>query len=77
MDVRWSEAHESEQVDLFIEDSDVAVVYWLAAARELASRQGACGKGWSRFVDAAESECIRRGLPIAEMSKQKGLILLS
>ncbi|AFL89346.1 hypothetical protein Terro_3116 [Terriglobus roseus DSM 18391] len=78
MDLRsWREADKSEHVELFTEDSDVLVIYWLATARELASRQDAWEKGWSRFADAAESECMRRGLPIAELSKQKGLVLLS
>jgi hypothetical protein len=58
------EAGGSEWVELFADDSDVAVIYWLTAAKELAARQDTCRSAWNRFADAAEHECMRRGLPI-------------
>ena len=59
-----SETNEPEWIELFTDDSDAAVMYWLSAVRELIARQDSWQKGWSRFSYAAETECMRRGLPM-------------
>ncbi|AFL89386.1 hypothetical protein Terro_3160 [Terriglobus roseus DSM 18391] len=64
MSLRSPSENEPEWIELFTGDSDVAVIYWLTAARKLTCRNDALQKGWSRFAYAAEIECMRRGLPM-------------
>jgi hypothetical protein len=66
MDLQFSpEAKQPEEVDLFAEDSDSALIFWLSAAIELASRQDdPWQNAWVRFAAAAETECMRRGLSV-------------